>query len=137
GGQKEVAFQHNGQTVRVRGDEILFALGRVPNIASLGLAKIGVRIEQGRIVTNARMETSVPHIYAAGDCTGPYEIVHLAVQQGEIAAHNIAHPDRPRQMDYRLLTEVIFTDPQIAVVGLTEKEASVRNICYLAASYPF
>jgi len=53
------------------------------------------------------MQTSVPHIYAAGDCAGLHEIVHIAVQQGEIAAHNIAHPERLKKMDYRLLTEVI------------------------------
>ena len=63
--------------------------------------------------------------------------MHIAIQQGEIAAHNIAHPEQPKQMDYRLLTEVIFTDPQIASVGLTEKRAHVQNIPYLVASYPF
>ena len=66
-----------------------------------------------------------------------FEIVHIAVQQAEIAAHNIAHPDRMKRMDYRLLTEVIFTEPQIASVGLTEQQAHVRNIPYLVASYPF
>jgi pyruvate/2-oxoglutarate dehydrogenase complex dihydrolipoamide dehydrogenase (E3) component len=88
-------------------------------------------------MTNNQMQTSAPHIYAAGDCTGPYENVHIAVQQGEIAAHNIAQPAQPRKMDYRLLVEVVFTDPQIATVGLTEKRAIARNIPYLSASYPF
>jgi pyruvate/2-oxoglutarate dehydrogenase complex dihydrolipoamide dehydrogenase (E3) component len=134
---KEVAFVHHGQTVRVRAEEILFALGRVPNIAPLGLEGIGVRVEAGRIATNARMQTNLPHIYAAGDCTGLYEIVHIAIQQGEVAAHNIAHPGRMREMDYRLLTEVVFTEPQVAVVGLTEKSARAANRPYLAASYPF
>jgi pyruvate/2-oxoglutarate dehydrogenase complex dihydrolipoamide dehydrogenase (E3) component len=134
---KEVAFTHNGQTVRVRAEEILFALGRVPNIASLGLEGIGVRIEGRRIATNAQMQTSLPHIYAAGDCTGLYEVVHIAIQQGEVAAHNLAHPDRMKPMDYRLLTEVIFTEPQVAVVGLTEKSARAANRPYVTASYPF
>jgi len=83
------------------------------------------------------MQTSAPHIYAAGDCTGPHEIVHLAVQQGEIAAYNIAHATAPRRMDYRLLIAVVFTEPQVAFVGLTEKEAKARGISYLAASYLF
>jgi len=137
GDGKEVAFEHNGQTVRVRAEEILFALGRVPNIALLGLDGIRVRVEGRRIVTNAQMQTSLPHIYAAGDCTGLHEIVHIAIQQGEVAAHNVAHPDRMKPLDYRLLTEVIFTEPQIAVVGLTEKSARAANRPYLAASYPF
>jgi pyruvate/2-oxoglutarate dehydrogenase complex dihydrolipoamide dehydrogenase (E3) component len=134
---KEVAFEHNGQPVRVRAEEILFALGRVPNIASLGLEGIGVQVEDRRIVTNDQMQTSLPHVYAVGDCTGLYEIVHIAIQQGEVAAHNAAHPDRMKPMDYRLLTEVVFTEPQVAVVGLTEKSARAANRPYLAASYPF
>jgi pyruvate/2-oxoglutarate dehydrogenase complex dihydrolipoamide dehydrogenase (E3) component len=137
GGGKEVALEHNGQTVRVRAEEILFALGRVPNIASLGLEDIGVQVEDRRIVTNDQMQTSLPHIYAVGDCTGLNEIVHIAIQQGEVAAHNAAHSDRMKQMDYRLLTEVVFTEPQVAVVGLTEKSARAASRPYLAASYPF
>jgi len=137
GNQKEVTFEHEGKTIRVHAEEVLFALGRIPNVCSLGLEKIGVKLEYGRIVTNAEMQTSLPHIYAAGDCTSLHEIVHIAIRQGETAAHNIAYPDRLRQMDYRLLTEVIFTEPQIAVVGLTEKQAHVRNLLYEVAKYPF
>jgi pyruvate/2-oxoglutarate dehydrogenase complex dihydrolipoamide dehydrogenase (E3) component len=137
GDGKEVTFEQGGETVRVRAEEIFFALGRIPNIASLSLEKIGVQVEYERIATNPQMQTSVPHIYAAGDCTGLHEIVHIAIQQGETAAHNLAHPDRMKQMDYRLLTEVIFTEPQIAIVGLSEKRAHVANIPYEAASYPF
>jgi pyruvate/2-oxoglutarate dehydrogenase complex dihydrolipoamide dehydrogenase (E3) component len=137
GDSKEVFFVHEGETKRVLAEEIFFALGRVPNVASLGLDRVGVQLEFGRIVTNAQMQTTVPHIYAAGDCTGLHEIVHIAVQQGEIAAHNIANPARPNAIDYRLITEVVFTDPQIASVGLTEKRAHVRNISYLTAKYPF
>jgi pyruvate/2-oxoglutarate dehydrogenase complex dihydrolipoamide dehydrogenase (E3) component len=83
------------------------------------------------------MQTSVPNIYAAGDCTGPHPLVHLAVEQGEIAAHNVLHPRKKSRMDYRLLTRVVFTDPQIATVGLTEAEASAAKVPFLSASYPF
>ncbi len=134
---KEVTFEHKGQTIRVQAEEIFFALGRVPNVASLGLHTIGMQLEYGRIVTNLEMQTSAPHIFAAGDCTGLHEIVHIAIQQGEVAAHNIAHPDQTRRMDYRLLTEVIFTEPQIATVGLTEQQAHVRGVPYSVAKYPF
>jgi pyruvate/2-oxoglutarate dehydrogenase complex dihydrolipoamide dehydrogenase (E3) component len=134
---KTVSFEHEGKMVSVSAGEILFALGRVPNTGSLALDKAGVKTENGRIITNGSMQTSAPHIYAAGDCTGPHEIVHLAVQQGEIAAHNLARPDSPRQMDYRLLISVVFTEPQVASVGLTEKGARSHGISYRAASYPF
>ena len=136
-GLKIVSFTHEGRTMRVAAEEILFALGRVPNTTSLELANAGVATERGRILTNARMQTSAPHIYASGDCTGPYEIVHIAIQQGEIAAHNIVNPGQSREIDYRLLTQVVFTEPQIATVGLTEKVAREGKIPFLAASYPF
>ena len=123
--------------VSVSAEEILFALGRQPDTASLNLDQAGVVTEHGRVVANAFMQTSAPHIYAAGDCTGPHEIVHLAVQQGEIAAWNIARSGRPRKINYRLLISVVFTEPQVAFVGLTEKDAKARGIPSLAASYPF
>jgi pyruvate/2-oxoglutarate dehydrogenase complex dihydrolipoamide dehydrogenase (E3) component len=137
GNLKEVFFQHNGEPNRALAEEIFFALGRIPQVASLGLDKAGVQLEFGRIITNHQMQTTTPHIYAVGDCAGLHEIVHIAIQQGEIAAHNITQPGHPKPMDYRLLTEVVFTDPQIASVGLTEKRAHVRNIPYLTAKHPF
>ena len=137
GKMKSVTFEQNGKTLSVVAEEILFALGRVPNTAALGLANAGVKLANSRIVTNARMQTSAPHIFAAGDCCGPHEIVHIAIQQGETAVKNILQSKSPRRMDYRLLISVVFTEPQVATVGLTEKEATARGIKFLAASYPF
>jgi pyruvate/2-oxoglutarate dehydrogenase complex dihydrolipoamide dehydrogenase (E3) component len=152
---KEISFEHEGKAVSVVAEEILFALGRIPNTATLGLENAGVKTENGRVVTNDRMQTSAPHIFAVGDCTGPHEIVHIAIQQGETAAHNIvggasvlasrltkrlnfgSRGRSPHRMDYRLLISVVFTEPQVAFVGLTEKEASARDIKFLTASYPF
>ncbi|MDB6064304.1 MAG: lpd [Pedosphaera sp.] len=136
-GLKSVCFMHDAHEIQVEAEEVLFALGRVPNTRSLELEKAGVALEDSRIIANEAMQTSAKHIYAAGDCTGPYEIVHIAVMQGETAGHNICQPESPRQMDYRLATSVVFTEPQIAAVGLTEKEALARGIPYFAASYPF
>jgi pyruvate/2-oxoglutarate dehydrogenase complex dihydrolipoamide dehydrogenase (E3) component len=134
---KSVSFEHEGKIVSVYAGEVLFALGRIPNTASLGLENAGVTTESGYIITNDKMQTGAPHIFAAGDCTGPHEIVHIAVIQGEIAAHNIMRPKSPRKMDRRLLISIVFTEPQVAFVGLTEKEATARDIKFLAASYPF
>jgi pyruvate/2-oxoglutarate dehydrogenase complex dihydrolipoamide dehydrogenase (E3) component len=134
---KTIQFEQDGQTHRVSAQEVLFALGRVPNTTALDLARAGVQTEHGRVVANDFMQTTAPHIYAAGDCTGPHEIVHIAIQQGETAVHNLLHPRRKRKMDYRLLISVVFTEPQVAIVGLTEKAARAQAIPYLAASYPF
>jgi len=137
GKRKIVEFEQNGKSRRVEADEILLALGRSPNTEGLGLENAGVATEQGRIVSDARMRTSAAHIFAAGDCTGPHEIVHIAIQQAEIATQNLIYPRAQRRMDYRLLTSVVFTDPHVAIVGLTEKEAAARQIPFRAASYPF
>ncbi|HEX4351192.1 MAG TPA: dihydrolipoyl dehydrogenase [Verrucomicrobiae bacterium] len=134
---KTILFEQGGSKTSVSAHEILFALGRVPNTASLNLPDAGVKTEDGRVITGHTMRTSAPHIFAAGDCTGPHEIVHIAIQQGEISVHNILQPKKPRRMDYRLLINVVFTDPQVATVGLTEKAATARGIKFLAACYPF
>jgi len=134
---KAVTFEQDGKKITVSAQEILFALGRSPNTEGLDLERAGVKTEKGRIVSNAGMQTSAPHIFAAGDCTGPHEIVHIAVNQGEVAGQNIANAKGRRKMDYRLLISVVFTDPQVATVGLTEKAAVERKIPFLSSSYPF
>jgi pyruvate/2-oxoglutarate dehydrogenase complex dihydrolipoamide dehydrogenase (E3) component len=136
GGLRSVVFKHKGKTVTVSAEQILFALGRKPNTASLGLELAGVKTENGRIKTNEYMQTSAPHIYAAGDCVGPHDIVHIAVQQGEAAGLNIVKA-HTRKMNDRLHLVVVFTDPQVAQVGLNEKQAQAQNLPYIAASYPF
>ena len=134
---KAILFEHNGKTVSVSAEEVLFALGRAPNTASLGLENAGVRTtSNGTVIANEFMQTSAPHVYTAGDCAGPYEIVHIAVNQGEVAGRNVARAGSAR-MDYRLIILVVFTDPQMAFVGLTEKAAAARGIPFLSASYPF
>jgi len=137
GEAKVIVYEQSGELREVRAEAVFHGLGRSPNTESLGLENAGVETKQGSIYSDARMQTSAPHIFTGGDCTGPHEIVHLAVQQGEVAGHNMLHPDSPQSMDYRLLTSVVFTDPQAAVVGLTEKAAKKLEIQYLTAIYPF
>lgn len=120
------------------GEEILQALGRRPNIEGLRLDLAEVTVDGGRIVIDGAMRTSQSHIYAVGDVNDVTPIVHLAIQQGEIAAYNATHPGRPaKELDHRLDAEVVFTDPQVAVVGLNETRAKAEGILYLTASYPF
>jgi pyruvate/2-oxoglutarate dehydrogenase complex dihydrolipoamide dehydrogenase (E3) component len=134
---KAITVDKAGEPVTLEAEEVLVALGRRPNLSGLNLEAAGVQLVRDRIETNEWMQTSVPHIYAAGDCTGPHEIVHLAVTQGELAAHNIGFPASRRRMDYRLLISVVFTEPQVAFVGLTESEARKEQRAYRMAQYPF
>lgn len=138
GNERVLRFVHEDQEKSVRAEHILQALGRRPNTDGLNLEAAGVETSKGRIKVNSEMRTGQPHIFAVGDVNGLHEIVHIAIEQGEIAAHNAVHPDNPpRQMDDRLKTSVVFTDPPVAGVGLSEKECQAQDIPYLVASYPF
>ena len=132
-----IYFQHEGEEKSVRAQTILQALGRRPNIDGLHLESAEVETQKGRITVDAKMKTNQPHIFAVGDVNGIHEVVHIAIQQGEVAGHNATHPENEREVDDRLKSSVVFTDPAVASVGLSEKECQAGNIAYLAASHPF
>jgi pyruvate/2-oxoglutarate dehydrogenase complex dihydrolipoamide dehydrogenase (E3) component len=138
---RRVFFEHEGSERTVEAAAILNALGREPNVGGLGLETAGVELEKNAIAVNAHQQTSAPHIFAAGDCCGPFEIVHIAVEQGERAARNAVRflngESGFESMDYRLKLYVIFTEPQVATVGLSENDARARAIDALSATYPF
>ena len=132
-----VDYHRGGEDHSVKTKFLFHALGRTPATDRLNLDNIGVKItKSGHIQTNAFQQTSIPHIYAAGDCAGPHEIVHIAIRQGETAAlHAMGKPVQPISYDH--LLGVVFTDPQIASVGLLPKQLDERGIEYLSADYPF
>ncbi len=139
---KRIVFERGRKREDIVVDEILYAMGRAPALENLGLGHAGIELKNGRLRVNAEQASSVPHIFAAGDSVGPHEVVHIAIQQGELAARNAVNLVRgshqvPEKIDYRLKAVVTFTDPEIALVGLTEAEAKERGIDYLTASYPF
>jgi pyruvate/2-oxoglutarate dehydrogenase complex dihydrolipoamide dehydrogenase (E3) component len=133
-----VEFTHDGRRVVRRAAHLFNALGREPNVAGLDLPAAGVRARpNGQIVINRWQQTSVPHIYAAGDCSGPVEIVHIAILQGELAARHAAGIKRLKPVDYSLLLNVVFTDPQLATIGALESDLETKGVPFLCASYPF
>ena len=135
---KTAHFSHEGKEKAATGEIILQALGRYPNINGLNLDTAKVATSGGRIDVDGGMRTSQPHIFAVGDVTGLYEIVHIAIEQGEISGWNATCPNEaPRQWDDRLKAHVVFTDPQIASVGVSEKECWDQRIPHLVASHPF
>ncbi len=133
-----VKFLHAGKVLTRRAAHLFNALGREPATGGLGLEAAGVRTgPAGRIVTNRWQQTTRSHIYAAGDCCGPAEIVHLAIAQAELAVRH-AHGVRPlRPVDYGMLLNVVFTDPQLATVGALARDLTARGVPFLQASYPF
>jgi pyruvate/2-oxoglutarate dehydrogenase complex dihydrolipoamide dehydrogenase (E3) component len=106
----------------LRGDTLLVATGRRANVAGLGLETIGVRTEPGGIVVDSHLRTTVAGIFAAGDVTGTMPFTHVAAYQGRLAAGNIIGR-RQHSASYRVVPTVIFTEPELAHVGLTEPEA--------------
>jgi pyruvate/2-oxoglutarate dehydrogenase complex dihydrolipoamide dehydrogenase (E3) component len=131
----------DGAEQAVEAEEILLALGRRSAIGGLGLEAAAVETEDGRIAVLPTQQTSQPHIFAAGDVCGPVEVVHVAIQQGELAARNAAvwlRGEKAREkMDYRLALFGVFTHPQAAQVGLTEIAAAKAGRAVIAASHPF
>jgi pyruvate/2-oxoglutarate dehydrogenase complex dihydrolipoamide dehydrogenase (E3) component len=141
-GRKRIEFVHDGRQKSVEADEILYALGREPHLAPLALAQAGVAVGSRGIEIDMTQQSRVAHIFAAGDVSGPYEIVHVAIQQGELAARNAARllgrlSGELERMDYRLKLFAVFTQPQVASVGLTEKEATELGHAFRVARYPF
>ncbi|HVW19757.1 MAG TPA: NAD(P)/FAD-dependent oxidoreductase [Opitutaceae bacterium] len=140
GGKSGVAveFEHGGRKRTVRARHLFNALGREPNTEGLGLGAAGVKTDgKGRVRINRWQQTSQPHIYAAGDVCGPHEIVHLAVAQGELAARHAFRRKEAKPIDEKLLLTVVFTDPPLATIGLTEAALRREGTRHHAASYPF
>jgi pyruvate/2-oxoglutarate dehydrogenase complex dihydrolipoamide dehydrogenase (E3) component len=137
GEEIEVVFDCQGQEMRRRASHCLNALGRRPHTELLRLDQAGVRTAaNGQIITNDFQQTTNPDIYAAGDCCSPHEIVHIAVQQGEIAAkHALQIEVEP--IHYNHLLQVVFTDPPIATAGFSEKQLQQEGRNYLGAQYSF
>ncbi len=107
----------------VRGDMLLVAVGRTPNVESLDLEKAGVEYNDKGIAVNEQLQTNIPHIYAVGDVTPGPKFTHYAGFQGSIAGRNALLPIGKANGHEPVLPWVTFTDPEVAHVGLTEAEA--------------
>jgi len=99
---------------------ILVCVGRAPKTEGLGLEKIGIKLDKGKVAVDEYLKTNIDNIYAAGDCTGKTMLAHFAAYQGITAAENIAHPEKPKKADNTNIPNCVFTDPEIASVGLSE-----------------
>jgi len=119
-GESTVAVAKNNCERTMTPEEILVAVGRVPKTQGLGLDNIVVN-DGGRIIVNKRMETKVPHIYAIGDVVGKYMLAHVASAEAIVAAENVM--GAAVEIDYRAVPRCVYTSPEVASVGLTEKQA--------------
>jgi pyruvate/2-oxoglutarate dehydrogenase complex dihydrolipoamide dehydrogenase (E3) component len=113
-------------------DSLLVSAGRVPNVERLNLEAAGVRFNCRGIEVNAYLQSSQPHIYAAGDIVGPFQFTHTADAQARVVVRNILMPFQllRQKMDYSVVPWCTYTDPEIARVGLSESDAKQENISY-------
>ena len=129
-----------GKVCRVSGDKILVSVGRRANLQGFGLENIGVELAlnpAGRpygIKVDEKMKTNVPGVYAAGDVTGFSMLAHTASREGEVAVNNIL--GKEDRMRYNAIPGVVYTNPEVAGVGLTEAEAKAKGVDYKVVKLP-
>ena len=112
----------DGSTASVEADLVLVATGRGPRVRDNGLEAAGVEYDPRRgVIADRHMRTNVGHIYAVGDAAGVYQLAHTAFREGEVAAENALGHDAT--MDYTAVPRCVYTDPEVAAVGLTEAQA--------------
>lgn len=124
----------DGQTV-IEGTHLLVAGGRTPNTDQLGLEKAGVELTaQGHVKVNERLQTTAPGVWAVGDCAGSPHFTHIAFDDFRIVRDNLA--GRERVTTGRQVPFCLFTDPELARIGFSEKEAAAQGIAYRLAKIP-
>lgn len=135
-GIAHVTYQRNGKNEVIEADKILVAVGRRPNTESLGLDAIGLKtVHAGFLEVNEKMQTSVEHVYAIGDVVAGLMLAHRASHMGKVAAEVIA--GRASAFDNLAVPSVVFSDPEIASVGLSEAAAKEKGYQVKSGVFPF
>nr|WP_199798729.1 dihydrolipoyl dehydrogenase [Clostridium tetani] len=132
-----VKFTNKSEEKFIFCDKVLMSVGRQPYMENMGVEELGIELNQNKrgIKVNTKMETSVSDIYAIGDVTNVIQLAHVASHQGIVAVKNIMGKDI--EIDYSAVPSVIFTEPEIAVVGVCEKIAKENNLDVEVGKFPF
>jgi dihydrolipoamide dehydrogenase len=134
-GLMSVTYEQKGEERQAEAEIVLLSTGRWPYVDGVGLGNVGIAQAKRAIDVNEYLETSVPGIYAIGDCIGGYLLAHVASYEGEVAAENaLGHR---RAVDYSVVPNCIFTMPEIAGVGLTERQSREMGLDYIVSRFPF
>src|SRR5262245_46469751 len=133
----EVAFlADNGERKTLVAEKLLMATGRAPNTSGIGLEALGIATERGYIKVDRYMQTNVPGVYAIGDVLATPQLAHVAFQEGIVAVEHIAGKNPPA-INYLLIPNCTYCDPQIASVGLTEAKAVAAGHKVKTGKFPF
>jgi pyruvate/2-oxoglutarate dehydrogenase complex dihydrolipoamide dehydrogenase (E3) component/uncharacterized membrane protein YdjX (TVP38/TMEM64 family) len=136
-GEKILLAEYNGQPVKMAFDQLLVAIGRAANVSGYGVEALAITLSPNKtIATNAFQETNYPNIYAVGDVTGPYQFTHVAAHQAWYATVNALFGEfKTFRTDYAVIPWAIFTEPEVARVGLNEQDATAQGIAYEVVAY--
>lgn len=135
-GKAELIYSQDGKQTTIEAEKVLVAIGRSPNTDDIGLDKIGLQVdEKGFISVNDKMQTEVENVYAIGDLIRGPMLAHRASHMGKIAAEVIS--GKPAAFDNLAIPGVIFSDPEIATVGMTESQAQEQGYKVKAGVFPF
>ena len=122
----------------LRADELLVATGRVPNGDRLDVAAAGIDTDPaGYVVTDDQLRTTAEGVWALGDVTNPVQLKHVANHEARVVRHNLTRPDDPARVDHRFIPHAVFGHPQVASVGLTERECRQQGLPYRSHVQPF
>ena len=129
GGPITVSLVSEGEQSTISGEVLLVATGRIPNGDTLNLAATGVDVdEDGFIIVDDHQQTTAPGIFALGDVCSHQMLKHVANAEARVVKHNLLHPQVLINSDHRFVPHAVFSDPQVAAVGLTEEQARERGI---------
>lgn len=130
----EVSYEKEGQTFTISGDKILVSVGRRAVTQGFGLENLGIELLKGGIKVDEKMRTNIPNVFAAGDVTGFSLLAHTASREGEVVVNNLT--GGKDVMRYNAIPGVVYTNPEISGVGLTEEAAKAKNIAVKVAKLP-
>ena len=133
----QLVVEHHGERRQLAFDYLLVSAGRQANVEGLGLEALGITTTQaGTLELNERLQTRLPNIWACGDVAGPYQLTHAAAHQAWHAAVNALFGElKSFAVDYRFMPAVTYVQPEVARVGLNEKEATAKGIAYEVTHY--
>ena len=119
-------------------DVVLVAIGRKPNSDTLNLPAAGIDVTtEGFVVVDDTQRTSAEGVWALGDISSPYELKHVANHEARVVQHNLLNPESPIEADHRFVPHAVFSSPQVASVGLTERAARERGVRYVTSTQDY
>ena len=127
----------SGDAFEVTADKLLVVVGRRPNTESIGLDSVGIETDRGHIPVGDYYQTSVPSIFAVGDVIASPALAHVASKEAEIAVEHMAGKNPEAKVDPDLIPAAVYTEPQVASFGLTERRAKEAGLAAKSASFPY